>query len=79
MLGEFEVLLTDEFDDFAAEIAKIHVAKKAKTAEFKAAHEKFRKEIADMDAEAKKLYDEWQASVGKKSTAQMPAPVQKKA
>ncbi len=66
MLGEIELLLTDEFAGFAEEIKKIHDIKKAKAVEIKALYEKFQLEVAALDAEAKKLYDEWQANLGKK-------------
>lgn len=64
-LGDIDVLLTDDFDAFAAKIKAIHDKKKEKTAELKAIYEKMKEELAALDAEAKKLYDEWQASVGK--------------
>ena len=70
MFGEVDVLLTDDFDAFAAKIKAIHEKKKEKTAELKAIYEKHKEEVAALDAEAKKLYDEWQSSVGKTEKAE---------
>jgi len=64
-LGDIDVLLTDDFDAFAAKIKAIHDKKKEKTAELKAIYEKHKEEIAALDAEAKKIYDDWQKSVSK--------------
>jgi len=72
MLGEIELLLTDEFAGFADEIRKIHDIKKAKAAEIKEIYTKFQQEVAALDAEAKKLYDEWQANLGKKAKKDKP-------
>lgn len=69
-LGDVDILLTDDFDAFAAKIKAIHDKKKEKTAELKAMYEKHKGEMAALDAEAKKLYDEWQTSVGKSAPAE---------
>ena len=74
MLGEVELLLTDEFEGFAAEIKKIHDVKKAKAAEMKEIYAKFQLEVAALDAEAKKIYDEWQANLGKKAASKKDKP-----
>jgi hypothetical protein len=64
-LGDIDVLLTDDFSSFASKIKSIHDHKKEKTAELKAIYEKHKQEMAALDAEAQKLYSEWQASINK--------------
>ena len=80
MLGDFEVLLTDEFEGFASKIKQIHDTKKTKTGEIKALYEKFQSEITALDSAAKSLYEEWQASASKeKSVAKAATPPKPKA
>ena len=55
-----ELLLSEEFVKFSAEIQQIYATKKAKTAEFKALHEAWKSEMSELDAGAKKAQEEWE-------------------
>lgn len=55
-----ELLLSEEFVSFSAKIQQIFATKKAKTAEFKAIHEAWKKEMTGLDQDAKEAQDEWE-------------------
>jgi len=64
------LLLTEEFVAFSTKIKAIFDEKKAKKAELKAVYDKVQNEIKALDAEAKKLEDDfnaWKKSQGVKS------------
>lgn len=56
-----ELLLTDEFCVFAAEVSKIHEEKKHMKEELKKIYERFQGDLATLDNRAQDLSTKWEA------------------
>ena len=60
-----ELLLSDEFADFAKKVAELHQKKKTLANEIKLLIQKHQKEINDINDQVAKLNDEFQANTKK--------------
>lgn len=58
-MDKTDFLLTDEFVEFSQRIAALHAEKKKKKQELKEFYEKIQAEMKELDAQAKKLSDDF--------------------
>jgi len=75
---DVNVFLSDEFAKFSEAIKEIHEEKKQRTQEMKSQYQAFQKEIDGLDAQAKKLVEDWEALKEGEVTKvdPVPSPVQ---
>ena len=65
-MEEVDILLTDEYVEFAKKVADIHTKKKTNQAEFKEVYDKFKADLAALDvevAEEQSKFESWKSSV----------------